>query len=237
MPDASAAWWASVNARRAQLKEFGRCPRQRSLLLRPVALPFAPRLVSCRVHVLARGERLARRAQGAAILTAAANDGRFERFYHDGREDVGVMRKARSSRRLPRAFFRPTVPVSIQERHVPHCLRLGLGVHQYPVSIQERHVPHLLRLGLGVHQYPVPAVQGDHPVVGMADLAPDVDISVALHARHAQRALGHHARATADHLNALGVTWLVELEERAGGLFGTLVDPDGNYVQIIELKG
>jgi hypothetical protein len=44
------------------------------------------------------------------------------------------------------------------------------------------------------------------------------------------------ARATADHLNALGVTWLVELEERGGGLFGTLVDPDGNYVQIIELK-
>jgi uncharacterized glyoxalase superfamily protein PhnB len=44
------------------------------------------------------------------------------------------------------------------------------------------------------------------------------------------------ARATADHLNALGVTWLVELEERAGGLFGTLIDPDGNYVQIIELK-
>ena len=45
-----------------------------------------------------------------------------------------------------------------------------------------------------------------------------------------------NARATADHLNALGVTWLVELEEREGGLFGTLVDPDGNYVQIIELK-
>ncbi|HEY4397398.1 MAG TPA: VOC family protein [Acidimicrobiia bacterium] len=44
------------------------------------------------------------------------------------------------------------------------------------------------------------------------------------------------ARATADHLNALGVTWLVELEERGGGLFGTLVDPDGNYVQVIELK-
>jgi predicted enzyme related to lactoylglutathione lyase len=43
------------------------------------------------------------------------------------------------------------------------------------------------------------------------------------------------ARATADHLNAVGVTWLVELEQRDGGLFGTLVDPDGNYVQIIEL--
>lgn len=44
------------------------------------------------------------------------------------------------------------------------------------------------------------------------------------------------ARATAARLNGLGVTWLVELEERDGGLFGTLVDPDGNYVQIIELK-
>ena len=44
------------------------------------------------------------------------------------------------------------------------------------------------------------------------------------------------ARAVAEHLDALGVTWLVELEEREGGLFGTLVDPDGNYVQIIELR-
>lgn len=44
------------------------------------------------------------------------------------------------------------------------------------------------------------------------------------------------ARATAAHLNDVGVTWLVELEEREGGLFGTLIDPDGNYVQIIELK-
>jgi predicted enzyme related to lactoylglutathione lyase len=43
------------------------------------------------------------------------------------------------------------------------------------------------------------------------------------------------ARAVAEHLDSLGVTWLVELEEREGGLFGTLVDPDGNYVQIIEL--
>src|SRR5262245_51817870 len=39
------------------------------------------------------------------------------------------------------------------------------------------------------------------------------------------------ARATAARLDDLGVTWLVELEERDGGLFGTLVDPDGNYVQ------
>jgi predicted enzyme related to lactoylglutathione lyase len=44
------------------------------------------------------------------------------------------------------------------------------------------------------------------------------------------------ARATAGRLNKLGVSWLVELEEREGGLFGTVIDPDGNYLQIIELK-
>ena len=43
------------------------------------------------------------------------------------------------------------------------------------------------------------------------------------------------ARATAARLDEAGVIWLVELEERDGGLFGTLVDPDGNYVQIIQL--
>jgi len=36
-------------------------------------------------------------------------------------------------------------------------------------------------------------------------------------------------------LNDLGVRWLVELEQRSGGKFATLVDPDGSYVQIIEL--
>lgn len=44
------------------------------------------------------------------------------------------------------------------------------------------------------------------------------------------------ARGLAAHLDRLGVRWLVELEEREHGLFGTLVDPDGNYVQIIEMN-
>jgi catechol 2,3-dioxygenase-like lactoylglutathione lyase family enzyme len=42
------------------------------------------------------------------------------------------------------------------------------------------------------------------------------------------------ARAAEKHLDALGVTWLVRPEEREPGIFGTLVDPDGNYVQVIE---
>lgn len=44
------------------------------------------------------------------------------------------------------------------------------------------------------------------------------------------------ARATAARIDGLGATWLAELEDRDGSLFGTAVDPDGNYVQIIELS-
>ncbi|KAA0022448.1 VOC family protein [Antrihabitans cavernicola] len=44
------------------------------------------------------------------------------------------------------------------------------------------------------------------------------------------------ARALEQHLDAIGATWLSRLAERDYGmLFGTLIDPDGNYVQIIEL--
>ena len=42
--------------------------------------------------------------------------------------------------------------------------------------------------------------------------------------------------AEAVHLKALGVTWLVEPEDRGPGWFATLVDPDGNYVQLIQFK-
>lgn len=44
------------------------------------------------------------------------------------------------------------------------------------------------------------------------------------------------ARSTAARLDEVGVTWLVPVESRADGWFGTLVDPDGNLVQIIELN-
>jgi catechol 2,3-dioxygenase-like lactoylglutathione lyase family enzyme len=45
------------------------------------------------------------------------------------------------------------------------------------------------------------------------------------------------ARATARHLDDLGVSWHAPLEYRdgAGAWFGTVVDPDGNYLQVIEL--
>ena len=42
--------------------------------------------------------------------------------------------------------------------------------------------------------------------------------------------------AAAAHLRTLDVEWLVEPEDRGPGWFATLVDPDGNYVQIIQFK-
>ncbi|TDC02473.1 VOC family protein [Nonomuraea longispora] len=44
------------------------------------------------------------------------------------------------------------------------------------------------------------------------------------------------ARAVVARMEGLGVTWLAELEDRDGSLFATAIDPDGNYVQIIQLS-
>jgi predicted enzyme related to lactoylglutathione lyase len=42
--------------------------------------------------------------------------------------------------------------------------------------------------------------------------------------------------ATAAHLRTLEVTWLVHPEDRGVGWFATLIDPDGNYVQLIQMR-
>ncbi len=44
------------------------------------------------------------------------------------------------------------------------------------------------------------------------------------------------ARAAAARLDEAGTTWVAELEDRDGSLFATATDPDGNYVQIIQLS-
>ena len=44
------------------------------------------------------------------------------------------------------------------------------------------------------------------------------------------------ARAVAARMDELGSGWLAELEDRDGSLFATAIDPDGNYVQIIQLS-
>ncbi|WP_231640850.1 VOC family protein [Nocardiopsis sp. NRRL B-16309] len=44
------------------------------------------------------------------------------------------------------------------------------------------------------------------------------------------------ARAVAARMDAAGTEWLAPLEDRDGSLFATALDPDGNYVQIIQLS-
>jgi predicted enzyme related to lactoylglutathione lyase len=44
------------------------------------------------------------------------------------------------------------------------------------------------------------------------------------------------ARAVAARLDEMGVSWVAALEDRDGSLFATVTDPDGNYVQIIQLS-
>jgi predicted enzyme related to lactoylglutathione lyase len=44
------------------------------------------------------------------------------------------------------------------------------------------------------------------------------------------------ARAIVARLNDMGTAWAAELEDRDGSLFATAIDPDGNYVQIIQLS-
>jgi predicted enzyme related to lactoylglutathione lyase len=44
------------------------------------------------------------------------------------------------------------------------------------------------------------------------------------------------ARAVAERMSELGTKWLAEVEDRGGSLFATAIDPDGNYVQIIQLS-
>jgi predicted enzyme related to lactoylglutathione lyase len=44
------------------------------------------------------------------------------------------------------------------------------------------------------------------------------------------------ARAVAARMTEQRSTWLAELEDREGSLFATAIDPDGNYVQIIQLS-
>jgi predicted enzyme related to lactoylglutathione lyase len=44
------------------------------------------------------------------------------------------------------------------------------------------------------------------------------------------------ARAAVARVDERGGAWLAELEDRDGSLFATAIDPDGNYVQIIQLS-
>lgn len=44
------------------------------------------------------------------------------------------------------------------------------------------------------------------------------------------------ARAAVARMDEAGCTWVAPLEDRDGSLFATAQDPDGNYVQVIQLS-
>ncbi len=44
------------------------------------------------------------------------------------------------------------------------------------------------------------------------------------------------ARDIAARTDRMGTRWLAPLEDRDGSLFATAIDPDGNYVQVIQLS-
>ncbi|GGB31770.1 hypothetical protein GCM10011492_23020 [Flexivirga endophytica] len=44
------------------------------------------------------------------------------------------------------------------------------------------------------------------------------------------------AEAVAQRADHIGTTWVSPLEDRDGSLFGTMQDPDGNAIQIIQLS-
>ncbi|QBI55565.1 VOC family protein [Streptomonospora litoralis] len=44
------------------------------------------------------------------------------------------------------------------------------------------------------------------------------------------------ARAVGKRIDEAGSRWLSPIEDRDGSLFGTAIDPDGNYVQLIQLS-
>jgi predicted enzyme related to lactoylglutathione lyase len=44
------------------------------------------------------------------------------------------------------------------------------------------------------------------------------------------------AHAVAERMQTVGVRWHAKLEDREGSFFATAIDPDGNYVQFIQLS-
>src|SRR4051794_8904501 len=75
------------------------------------------------------------------------------------------------------------------------------------------------------------------PVAVLIDGRDDVDVRTAEPGRVVLNYTVPDIAATARSLDAHGVRWVsdVEYREQGGAWFGTVEDPDGNYVQLIQL--
>lgn len=85
-------------------------------------------------------------------------------------------------------------------------------------------------------------VQGDYRILGYGgfylfiDDREDVQDSHPDPARTLLNFDVRDAKAVAQRMEAAGATWVAPLEDRGGSLFATAQDPDGNYVQVIQLS-
>jgi len=85
-------------------------------------------------------------------------------------------------------------------------------------------------------------VQGDYRILGYGGFYLFIDGREDVQATHPDPARTllnfdvDDARAVAARMEAAGSTWVAPLEDRDGSLFATAQDPDGNYVQVIQLS-
>lgn len=80
-------------------------------------------------------------------------------------------------------------------------------------------------------------VVGQETIIGF-DRRDDVADKAAEPGRHLINLTVRDIRAAEKHLNTLGVTWVRPVEDTGGGwFFSTVVDPVGNYLQILQGPG
>ncbi|MET9534653.1 MULTISPECIES: VOC family protein [unclassified Streptomyces] len=80
-------------------------------------------------------------------------------------------------------------------------------------------------------------VVGQQAIIGF-DRRDDVADKAAEPGRHLVNIMVRDIRAAEKHFNSLGVTWVRPVEDTGGGwFFSTLLDPDGNYLQVLQGPG
>lgn len=111
----------------------------------------------------------------------------------------------------------------------------GLGVilgSTDPDSLIEWYRAALEPLGARWHEHLL--VVGQETIIGF-DRRDDVADKAAEPGRHLINLTVRDIRTAEKHLNSLGVTWVRPVEDTGDGwFFSTVVDPVGNYLQILQ---
>jgi hypothetical protein len=111
----------------------------------------------------------------------------------------------------------------------------GLGIvlgSTDPEPLIEWYRAALEPLGARWHEHML--VIGEQTIIGF-DRRDDVADKAAEPGRHMINIMVRDIRAAEQHLNSLAVTWVRPVEDTGGGwIFSTLLDPVGNYLQVLQ---